>query len=190
MITVPPPLTTESYGQPRDQLHPHDHAVCTFETERDLVAPLARFLDEGVQRAELCVFVHSFPSDAEAWALLEEARPDASRLRRDQLVLVSLYKQAFEGGRPRIDYDHVKVVVDGLVAQAEKAGRTGVRIFVDASRRYFAEARTREWFEFETWLGRRLQAKVGLVCAYQRADVLKPEIFPDVLKTHAYRFDA
>lgn len=190
MIASPPPLDPDSYRESRSTVHPHDHAVHTFETEEDLVAPLARFIDEGLERRELSVFVHSFADEADAWKLVEKARPDAASLRRDQIVLVSLYRDAFERGKPRIDYEHVKSVVDSLIVGAEKSGRAGVRIFVDASRRYFAEGRTREWFDFESWLGRRLSQRVGLVCAYQSSDVMKPEIFPDVLRTHAYRFDA
>lgn len=189
-MSTPPPLDPESYQKPHGAVEMHDHAVHTYENERGLVAPLAAFINEGLDRKELSVFVHSFPTEAEAWALVEKARPDALNLRRDQIVLVSLYRDAFQGDRPKIDYDHVKSVVDSLISSAQGAGRAGVRIFVDASRRYFSEGRAREWFDFETWLGRRLQQRVGLVCAYQRSDVMKPDVFHEVLKTHAYRFDA
>lgn len=121
---------------------------------------------------------------------MKRAYPEADRLREDKLVLVSLYTEAFQGASPRIDYEHVGRVVGGLVEAATQGRRGGVRIFVDASRRYFEEARVREWFDFESWLGRRLQSKVGLVCAYRRQDAMREDLFPEVLRTHAYRFGA
>lgn len=185
----PRALTSETYAAARHEVHLHDHAVCTYASQDELVLALRTFLDEGLRTQQTCVFVHSFDREDEAWALLEKARKDVRTLRGDQLVLVSLYRDAFEGSARRIDYEHVKSVVTSLTNQAHQTGRTGVRLFVDASRRYFADARTDEWFAFEAWLGRRLQAQVGLVCAYRREDALASHIFPSVLKTHAYRFE-
>ena len=184
------PLTKETFEQRRAHVEPHDHAVHVFEREDDMLAPLGTFLREGLARKETCVFVHSFPEEAAAWCFLLRARPEADALRKDQLVVVSLYKDAFQGLSPSIDYEHVDSVVGGLVAAAKEGRRAGVRIFVDASRRYFSEGRVEEWFSFESWLGRRLQANVGLVCAYQASDVMRPDILPQVLRTHSYRFDA
>lgn len=186
----PPELTEQAYGSHRTGVHAHDHAVCAYATREELIAALGEFLREGLDKREISVLVHSFGSESEAWKLVEEAYPGAAKLRADQLVLVSLYQDAFEAGQGRIDYEHVGNVVKSLQAEAQERQRMGVRLFVDASRTYFASQRMREWFDFETWLGRRLQANVGLVCAYQRSDVMKPEIFPEVLRTHAYRFDA
>lgn len=189
-MSQPVALTPATYAVPRHEVHPHDHAVCTYGSESDLHEPLGEFIRDGLQRRELSVFVHSFGTDQEAWDLLERAYPGAAKLRSDQLVVVSLYKDAFEGARGRIDYDHVTGVVGSLLDTATEQGRGGVRIFVDASRTYLSTQRSKEWFDFEAWLGRRLQANVGLVCAYRLADVMQPDIFPQVLSTHAYRFDA
>lgn len=190
MTGNPPALTRDTYERARHEVMPHDHAVHAYGRPEELVAGLRAFIEDGLRRNEMCVFVHSFAKDDEAWALLEKARPGAKALGTDKVVLVSLYTAAFQGDRPKIDYDHVKGVVESLIAAASSAGRAGVRIFVDASRRYFAEHREKEWFDFESWLGRRLHHSVGLVCAYQRSDVMRSDIFPDVLRTHAYRFDA
>ena len=189
-MTAVPPLTARSYQQTRQDLHAHDHAVCTYRGPEDLHLPLGAFVRDGLERGELSVFVHSFPTEAEAWALLEKAHPGAMALRGDDLVVVSLYKDAFEGPHARIDHEHVVRVVESLIDAAEQKGRAGVRIFVDASRTYFAQQRTQEWFAFESWLGRRLHHAVGLVCAYRHDDAMREDIFPDVLRTHAYRFDA
>lgn len=188
-MQTPAALTPQTYLAARHTVEAHDHAVCVYDRHEDLVAPLARFVDEGVDRREFVIFVHSFPGDEEAWRFVEKARPDARKL-RDDFVLVSLYRDAFEGRGQRIDYDHVMGVVGSLVDAARAKGRRGTRIFVDASRVYFRDGRQKEWFDFESWLGRRLQAEVGLVCAYQRADATRPDLFPDMLRTHAYRFDA
>lgn len=173
----------------RDGVAMHDHAVCLFEDERDMGRALGAFVREGVARRELSVFIHSFPDDDAAWRFLVEAYGAGGPPKRD-IVLVSLYTTAFQGDKPRIDRDHVGAVVGGLTARAASEGHAGVRIFVDASRRYLGEGRADEWFEFEAWLGRRLQANVGLVCAYQRADALDPAHVARVLATHAYRFGA
>lgn len=169
-------------------VEPHDHAVCLYDSPSGIVPHLARFLDEGIVRGEMCVFVHSFASEDEAWRLIALARPGADRLKEDQIVVVNLYRDAFQAGGERIDHDHVGRVVSGLVETAERKGRTGVRVFVDASRIYFDEGRAKEWFEFESWLGRRLAAKVGLVCGYLRSHATRPDLLPDMLRTHAYRF--
>lgn len=189
-MTQPDPLTRDTFEATRPDVHPHEHHVFVFDAEEDMVRPLGRFLDEGVRRKETSVFVHSFPEDETAWRFLERAYPQAAQARAGEIVVVSLYRTAFEGSSARIDYNHVNAVVSSLVQQAEASSRTGVRIFVDASRRYFESGRVREWFDFEKWLGRRLQANVGLVCAYQRRDLLREDIFPEVLDTHAYRFGA
>lgn len=173
----------------RPAVDPHDHAVFVYDDQDALGEGLAAFIREGVERHELSVFVHSFASDDEAWAFIAARAPTARRLRADELVLVSLYREAFEGEGARIDHERVKGVVDDLIARAERDRRRGVRIFVDASRRYFEAAREEEWFAFESWLGRRLQAAAGLVCAYRRADATRPDLFPEMLRTHAYRFE-
>ena len=173
----------------RAHVHPHDHAVFVYDDVETLGHGLARFIHGGVEAHQVSVFVHSFATDDEAWRFVERHVPEARRLHSDELVLVSLYREAFEGTGPRIDYDRVTGVVGGLVDHAEKRQRKGVRIFVDASRRYFESDRQAEWFAFEAWLGRRLQASAGLVCAYRRADATRPDLFPEMLRTHAYRFE-
>ena len=173
----------------RPHVEPHDHAVFVYEGAEELGAGLARFIDGGVKAHHVSVFVHSFGTDEEAWAFVERHVPEARRLHSDELVLVSLYREAFEGSGPRIDYARVAGVVGGLVDAAQRRERKGVRIFVDASRRYFEEQRQEEWFAFESWLGRRLQAAAGLVCAYRHEDATRPDLFPDMLRTHAYRFE-
>lgn len=183
-----PALSKDSWALPQDVVEPHDHALTMYDSREELAAELGRFVRDGSSQRDLMVFVHSFASDAEAWKLLEESAPDTKGLRDGRLVVVSLYREAFQGSEPKINYDHVAGVVDSLVQQAAQSKRRAVRIFVDASRRYFEDARIEEWFAFESWLGRRLQARVGLVCAYRKADVMRPDIFPRALETHAYRF--
>ena len=185
----PPALDERGFRSARASVHAHDHAVCAYATRGELRDALGAFVREGVQKRELCVFVHSFLHESDAWKLIEEGYPGAQKLRDDELVLVSLYRDAFEAGAGRIDHEHVGRVVASLQEAAESREKSGVRLFVDASRTYFASDRAREWFDFEAWLGRRLQADVGLVCAYRREDALRPDIFPDVLRTHAYRFE-
>lgn len=188
-MSGPAPMDPDSLrAPPRPQLHVHDHAVCAYDTREDMLVSLGTFLAEGQDRRELSVFVHSFQTDDEAWQFVHRALPAATDMRRAEVVVVSLYEAAFEGGARRIDHEHVARVVTGIVDRAGSAGLRGARIFVDASRAYFAGDRAEEWFAFESWLGRRLDAKVGLVCAYQRQDIMRPEILPQVLRTHAYRF--
>ena len=183
-------MTPESWERVHHKLHPHDHAVAMYSDREGLRAALGTFLDDGIEANDLMVFVHSFESDRDAWALLEDARAGVGELRSRQIVVVSLYKNAFQGEQPAIDHEHVGRVVDSLVKQAGSSSRRALRIFVDASRTYLHEGRLEEWFAFESWLGRRLQARVGLVCAYRREDVLRPDVFPRALDTHAYRFGA
>lgn len=171
-------------------VEPHDHAVFVYDDPAGLGAGLRHFIEEGAGRGVLTIFVHGFEDDGEAWRFVEAHAPGARRLAAEELVLVSLYRDAFEGKRDAIDYDHVTGVVGALIDRAGRAGRAGVRIFVDASRHYFEARRDKEWFAFEAWLGRRLQANAGLVCAYRRADATRPDLFPEMLRTHAYRFDA
>lgn len=182
-------LTEDAYHTTaRASVHPHEHAVCAYAGAEELRAALGAFIRDGLAKQELCVFVHAFSSEEEAWRLLEAAYPGAAKLRADQLIVVNLYRDAFEGAKGHIDYEHVTRVVSGLVEGAREQGRAGVRIFVDASRVYLAGGRAKEWFAFESWLGPRLQSSVGLVCAYREEDVMRSDILPEVLRTHSYRF--
>lgn len=185
-----PPMTGSDMTRPRRALALHDHAVCAYDTQEEMLASLAEFLVDGERGRELMVFVHSFGTDDEAWSFVRRAAGRMDDLRENDVVVVSLYRDAFERGQGRIDHAHVANVVDSLSKRADESGRAGTRIFVDASRQYLDRGRADEWFEFEAWLGRRLQANVGLVCAYRRADIMQPAILPRVLRTHAYRFDA
>ena len=187
---APPPMTRASFERPTHDVQPHDHAVLVYEKEDELGQGLAHFIAAGMARGALTVFVHGFPRDEDAWRFLESHSPGARRLGEDELVLVSLYREAFEGKGSAIDYAHVQGVVGALVDRAGRARRSGVRIFVDASRHYFDAKRDAEWFAFESWLGRSLHASAGLVCAYRRQDATRPDLFPEMLRTHAYRFDA
>lgn len=165
----------------------HDHAVAVYHDRDELGGILRGFIDEGVARGRLVVFVHAFRSDDDAWDFVEAARPGA---REDpDVMIVSLYRQAFEADAGKIDFDHVLRVVDSLILRAKNADRSGVAIFVDASRVYLDGRREREWFDFETRLGRRLHHAVALVCAYTSAHAEDPQLLPDMLRTHAYRFD-
>lgn len=170
----------------RQGLAAHDHALHVFDSVQQLGDGLASFIREGEAGNELCVFVHSFAHDDDAWRFLHEAL--AGGAPPSDMVFVRLYTQAFQGEHPGINYEHVGKVVASLGELAAKDGRASVRIFVDASRRYLSEARADEWFEFEAWLGRHLVGNVGLVCAYQRSDVYDPAHVARVLETHAYRF--
>lgn len=185
-----PPMTEREMSRPRRTLALHDHAVCAYDTQEEMLASLSEFLIDGERGHELMVFVHSFDGDDEAWEFLRRAAGGRDHLQAENIVVVSLYRDAFERGQGRIDHAHVATVVDSLSKRASESGRAGTRLFVDASRQYLKDGRADEWFEFEAWLGRRLQANVGLVCAYQRTDIMQPEILPRVLRTHAYRFDA
>jgi hypothetical protein len=183
-------MTRAAYERPAHEVSLHDHAVLVYDDAAHLGAGLAHFIRTGTGGDALSIFVHGFPRDEDAWRFVEEHAPDARRLAEEELVLVSLYREAFEGKGSAIDYDHVTSVVGGLVDRAQRAGRAGVRIFVDASRHYFDAKRDREWFAFESWLGRRLHANAGLVCAYRLQDATRADLFPEMLRTHAYRFDA
>lgn len=163
--------------------------MCAYDTEEEMLAALSTFVAEGIEHNELIVFVHSFDSDDAAWRFVQRAAPSVPLEHQRQIVVVSLYTQAFQGAAAQIDHEHVGRVVESLVERARTDSRAGTRIFVDASRRYFAGERATEWFAFESWLGKRLQAKVGLVCAYQRSDIMRADILPEVLRTHAYRFE-
>lgn len=174
-------------GAPRKPVEAHDHAVLAYTTEDELATALGAFVREGSERKELIVFVHALESDEAAWDLLALAAPGIGK--DEGIVVVSLYEQAFEGGAGRIDHDHVQSVVGNLIDTASARGRAGTRIFVDASRRYLGGGRADEWFRFERWLGRKLAAGVGLICAYRRDDIMREEILPQVLETHSYRFE-
>lgn len=171
----------------RDEVRPHDHAICLYDDRDDLAGQLGSFLEEGDARGEVMIFIHSLESDDEARQLVHQAYPRSEDLIGQELFLIRLYRDAFESGG-RIDYDHVGKLVEGHVAKADAQGRPGLRIFVDASRRYFEGAREAEWFAFEEWLGRRLVAKVALVCAYRAGDLSDPGRMATALRTHLYRF--
>lgn len=172
----------------RDTIEPHDHAVVVYEREEELVRPLGRFIEEGIERNELMVFIHAFDREEAAWDLLTKAHPGARNLASDRLVVINYYKEAFEK-ECIIDYEHVGAVIGTLQTLQADGKRSGIRVFVDASRQYITARRLEEWFAFESWLGARLQAEMGLVCAYPKQNILDPDVLAQVLRTHSYRFD-
>lgn len=173
----------------RSSVHAHDHAVCVYDEETEILYPLDRFLREGMEAGELTTFVHSHPTPLAAHRFLATKIEDVAERERARDLVLAHHADAFERGG-RIHYEHVLNVVGMLDADARQHGRTGVRIFVDASKRYLETGRAEEWFAFESWLGPRLDAGVGLVCAYRAKDLLDPRILARVLETHAYRFNA
>lgn len=181
------PATTESFRAIRADVKPHDHAVFVYDDERDMLLPLDRFLDDAAERGELAAFVHSFPGSQDARRFLLDEVDDLPEHEQRGDVTLAHYRDAFERAG-RIDHQHAASIVGMLKGSAEGSGRKGVRIFVDASKNYFDAGRTEEWFAFESWLGPRLQADVGLVCAYRASDLRDPEVLRRVLETHAYRF--
>lgn len=185
--TVQDRSATQPLGA-RHATEAHDHAVAVYHDRDELTRLLGAFVDEGISRGRLVVFVHAFRTDDDAWRFVEGARPGARA--NPGVVVVSLYRQAFEGDTGKIDFDHVVRVVDSLILSATQNGRKGVGIFVDASRVYLDGRREREWFDFETRLGRRLHHAVALVCAYTATHAEDPRLLPDMLRTHAYRFEA
>ncbi|MBW3583614.1 MAG: MEDS domain-containing protein [Euryarchaeota archaeon] len=184
-VTLPSPPRDLRW---RASVTSHDHAACVYDTRDELAQALAHFVDEGIHRRELIVFVHSFASDEEAWRFLERSRSDAPKLRKSSVLLVSLYREVFQGDSDRIDYEHVAAVVGTQLETASARGHEGVRIFVDASRIYLNAGRADEWFAFESWLGRRLSAGAGLVCAYRASDLVDADQLSRMIDAHAYRF--
>lgn len=186
-------MTTATTGldgmQARTRVRPHDHAVFVYGDDPDVLIPFDHFLREGISAGELTTFVHAFPSADHAHAFLGSKLPDVRRREAENDLVVAHHKDAFERGG-RIDPAHVEGVVGMLAQAATGVGRNGVRLFVDASKRYLQTGRSEEWFAFESWLGPRLHAQCGLVCAYQTRDLREPAVLARVLAAHAYRFAA
>ena len=180
-------LTQDSFRTTRSTVNAHDHAVFVYDDEHDILLPLDRFLAEGAKRRELAAFVHSFPGNAEARGFLSGKVADFDAREREGDLTMAHYRDAFERAG-RIDHPHAASVVQMLKDTADGSRRKGVRIFVDASKNYFDAGRVDEWFAFEQWLGPRLQADAGLVCAYRAKDLEDPAVLRRVLETHAYRF--
>lgn len=173
--------------QPRSSVMAHDHAVLVYDAEHEVLVSLDHFLREGLDRRELTTFVHAFPTPREAHGFLATKIPDVPAREAARDLIVAYHQDAFERAG-RIDHAHVEGVV-GMMAQSAKArGRQGLRIFVDASKKYLASGRADEWFAFESWLGPRLHAECGLVCAYEARHLRDPATLAKVLATHAYRF--
>lgn len=176
-----PPLKT------RADIHPHDHAVFVYDDVTDMLVPLERFLHDAADRKELAAFVHSFPGTRDARSFVGQKVSTLPDHEREGVVTMAHYRDAFEKGG-HIDHAHAVSVVGMLKETAGGSRKNGVRIFVDASKNYFDAGRTDEWFAFERFLGTRLQADVGLVCAYRASDLEDPNVLRQVLETHAYRF--
>lgn len=179
----PPTLKT------RADIQPHDHAVFVYDGETEMLVSLDRFLRDAARRNELAAFVHSFAGTHDARSFVGQKVADLPDHEREGVVTMAHYRDAFEKGG-RIDHPHAVSVVSMLKDTASGSGKSGVRIFVDASKNYFEAGRTDEWFAFERFLGTRLHADVGLVCAYRATDLEDPDVLRQVLETHAYRFGA
>jgi hypothetical protein len=169
-------------------LAPHDHAILVYEKEEAMLEGLSEFTRRAVAQQELVVFVHAFPTREEAVAFLRRGSFDFASILDREFILLSFYRDAFEAGKGRIDFDHVVGVVDGLLATAKTRGLTGLGVYVDASRVYLESGRADEWFAFEERLGRRLHHAMALVCAYRGDTLREPAIKERALLAHQYRF--
>lgn len=173
----------------RSSVHAHDHAVYVYDDEHEVLYPLDHFLREGIEAGQLTTFVHSHPTPKAAHGFISSKIEDVADRERAKDLVLAHHRDAFERGG-RIHHEHVLSIVGMLDGDARQHGKKGVRIFVDASKRYLESGRADEWFAFESWLGPRLEAGVGLVCAYRASDLRDPRILAKVLETHAYRFNA
>lgn len=182
-------MTPEDFGRSVSNVRPHDHAVFVYQDETDVLLPLDHFLRQGLERRELTTFVHAYASPQRAHAFLGAKIPDIPAREREKDLVLAHHRDAFERAG-RIDHGHVEGIVGMLSESARGAGRNGVRIFVDASKQYLGSGRADEWFQFESWLGPRLHADCGLVCAYEAKHLREPAVLAKVLATHAYRFNA
>lgn len=182
-------LTSESFRTSRATVNAHDHAVFVYDDVHDMLLPLDHFLADAARQRELAAFVHSFPGTDDARRFLAAKLDTVDARERDGHLTLAHYRDAFERAG-RIDHQHAASVVAMLQGTADQKGHAGVRIFVDASKNYFDAGRVEEWFAFERWLGPRLQADAGLVCAYRARDLRDPAVLRQVLETHAYRFTA
>lgn len=171
----------------RASVRPHDHAVFVYSDEHELLMPLERFLREGISSRQLTTFVHSHDDANEAHAFLASKISDAPERERSRDLTLAHHRDAFERAG-RIDHEHVEGIVRMLDGEARSSGREGLRVFVDASKRYLSTGRSDEWFAFERWLGPHLAAEMGLVCAYEAKHLADPKTLAAVLETHAYRF--
>lgn len=182
-------MSKGSLSASRAVVHPHEHAVFIYDDETDLLQPLEHFLRTGAAARDLNVFVHSFENNEKARAFLMRKITDVPKYEQEGDLTTARYMESFERGG-RIDHDHVAGVVGMLHTSARGSGRRAPHIFVDASKNYFDAGRVDEWFAFESWLGPKLAAEAGLVCAYRAKDLKDPQVLARVLETHQYRFDA
>lgn len=182
-------MRPDEFRSSRSDVHPHDHAVFVYDDEHELLHPFDHFLRSGVSARQLTTFVHSHASTRAAHDFLASKIEDVPLRESDKDLVLAHHRDAFERNG-RIDHTHVESVVGMLDGDARQNGRNGVRIFVDASKRYLEAGRADEWFAFESWLGPQLAAGVGLVCAYRASDLRDAETLAKVLSTHAYRFNA
>lgn len=163
----------------------HEHVCQVARSEDDLVATLRTFLKTLVDRDG--IFIHRYSAE-DAQRLLALADPDES-LRREATLTVATREAAFQGPYPRIHHEHVAETVQAAVAAAQSR-KHGLAILADASHAYIKSGRAQEWFDFETWLGRRLDQDIVLVCLYWQADLERPEILDGMMRTHLARLSA
>lgn len=182
-------MTPEQMAESRSSVRPHEHAVFVYQDESDILLPLDHYLREGLQHGELTTFVHAFPEARVAHQFLQQKIPDVPTREQSKDLVLAHHRDAFERAG-RIDHKHVEGIVSMLTQNARGSGRKGVRIFVDASKRYLDNGRADEWFRFESWLGPHLHWDCGLVCAYHARHLQDPAVLAQILRTHAYRFNA
>lgn len=180
-------MIEQDWRHTRCEARPHDHAVLVYDRQDDVLAPLETFLHEGIKGREATTFVHSFLAHHDARDFVARALPDVDAHEERKDLTLAVHREAFERNG-RIDPRHFEGVLRALQDSARSAGRDRVRVFVDASRNYLDAGRADEWLAFESWLGPRLQADMGMVCAYRASDLADPAILTRVLATHAYRY--
>ena len=173
----------------RDAVAQHDHAMLVYDSDRELVSALGRFLHEGRVSQEVTTFVHSYASDQDARSAVSALVADAELAEAVPDFLLAHYAPAFERGG-RIDHIHAAQVVAALSNEARALGRAGTRIFVDASKDYIDTPRESEWIAFESWLGPHLQLNTTLICTYAGSQLEDPDVLAPQIATNASRLES
>jgi mycothiol system anti-sigma-R factor len=159
------------------------HAAQLYNSKNELAEVLVPYMEKGLEQNELCVWVTSEMSEAEARdALAENIQAIEGYIDRGQLQLFSYEDWYLPGGNFDMQY-----VLSGAAKKYQEAlssGYSGLRITGNVS--WLDRSDWDSFMEYENVVNSNVQNyKVLLVCVYKESKCTTDNIV-DVMNTHKY----
>ena len=166
-----------------------DHAVLFYETLDEKQRCLFTFLKGGLERGEVAVYVAGEEPPEQVRRDMKQFGIEVEKREGEGSLKIYNYDPWYmKGGSVNPPSEIIKNWMK-LVEEARAKGKKGIRAASEVSLQFIRRNKTRELFEYEASLGRRLQTSLVAVCAYPLKEVekLKSEtVYSNIIAAHGH----